>query len=200
MASEHRQKPPRQALASAALLAALALGGSVTACEGNLVPHEAAANPAELPAPLPPVISPRAERLPNYPCMQCHDKIVAQQGEVTVPIKSAHREIKFAHFQGITECSLCHDSKNMNDLRLLTGQAVPIDEAFRVCGGCHGIKARDWESGAHGKQVGSWQREGVKNRYNCTDCHNPHAPAFPQMHAKPPPPVPKFNIPKGGVH
>lgn len=203
MDSEHLPARSRRR-AHAAPLAALALGlvtASVLAgCDGELVPQEAAANPTTLPAALPPVISPRAMRLTNYPCMECHDKITASTGEVAVPVPGPHRTIEFKHFKGVTDCSLCHNPTNMNQLRLLTGEAVPIDDAFRVCGGCHGIKLRDWETGAHGKQVGSWQREGVKNRYNCPDCHNPHAPAFPKMHAKPPLPVPKFHIPKGGNH
>ncbi len=199
MASEHRPQSRRRHLI-VALVATLASGTVSLSCDGNLVPSEAAANPSELPAALPPVIAARIRDPQMYPCMQCHKDITPTVGKVAVPLKGPHNDIKFVHFKGSTDCSICHDPKNMDVLRLLTGEPVPIEGAYKVCGGCHGIKARDWEVGAHGKQVGSWQREGVKNRYDCTDCHNAHAPKFPQMHAKPPLPIPKFHIPKGGNH
>lgn len=197
-----RACPDRTALPRTRGLLALAvfIAAANASCNDSLVPTTSATPSAEPQAALPPVISPRAIRLPDFPCMQCHDKIPPKEGEIAVPLPGHHRDMQFAHFEGITDCGLCHDLHNMNSLQQLTGTQVPFDDAYQVCGGCHGIKLRDWQLGAHGKQVGSWQRQGVKNRYNCPDCHDAHAPQFPKMVAKPPPPVPKFHIPKGGAH
>jgi hypothetical protein len=51
-----------------------------------------------------------------------------------------------------------------------------------LCGQCHGPQARDYAHGAHGGMTGYWDlSRGPRERNNCIDCHDPHAPAFPKV-------------------
>ena len=127
----------------------------------------------------------------------CHDKVPYKPLEKGATRK--HRDIEFQHFKGpAPACYTCHNPGDMNTLRLAGSETISIDESYRLCGQCHGEKLRDFNIGAHGKQVGSWLR--IRHKLNCTDCHNPHRPAMPTTRALPPPPFPARGIPKGGVH
>ena len=128
-------------------------------------------------------ILPRCGLIDTYPCSQCHDKIEPSALQ-TRSRKTKHR-IESQHFPGADDCLLCHHAERMDRLSTLVGQRVSFDEVYLLCGQCHGEKLRDFYSGAHGKSVGSWQ--GLRQRYNCTTCHNPHAPAIAPMQALPPP-------------
>ena len=41
-------------------------------------------------------------------------------------------------------------------LHLASGERVPFDESYRLCGQCHGEKQRDWRAGVHGRRTGEW--------------------------------------------
>ena len=73
-------------------------------------------------------------------------------------------------------CTTCHATADVNELRTLTGTAVLFDHAYEICAQCHSTQKADWEGGAHGKRAGGWTPPRVV--FNCTECHNPHRPAF----------------------
>jgi hypothetical protein len=50
-----------------------------------------------------------------------------------------------------------------------------------VCAKCHGPAYRDWQKGTHGKTLGSWQAGDSRRRLGCTECHDPHSPAYPRI-------------------
>lgn len=137
-------------------------------------------------------IVPRTKVLQNFPCMECHDLI--QSPERKIPLKSPHQNIKFNHMKAIQNCYICHDAKNMNQLKMITHETLSLNQSHQLCLQCHGEKTKDWHNGIHGKQVGSWN--GAKFRSTCVECHDPHHPKFPQMQADPQPTHPKFLIPK----
>lgn len=95
-------------------------------------------------------------------------------------------------------CKKCHIQNSSKSLIMLTGDTVNVEQTPELCGQCHGIMKRNWDSSTHGKRVNSWTKNGEK--LICTKCHDPHKPKFPKFVAKPPPKRPKFGIPKGHEH
>ena len=139
------------------------------------------------------VTSERTGRLRHYPCDDCHRLIAPDPAS---PRHLAeHAALRFAHFEAIQQCQLCHDPQNMNTLKLLDGRSSSFDASEQVCGQCHGEKLRDFQIAAHGKVVGSFL--GVKYRYTCTECHDAHAPRRERVVASAAPPFPALGIPKG---
>ncbi|MCB9558590.1 MAG: hypothetical protein H6707_20905 [Deltaproteobacteria bacterium] len=139
------------------------------------------------------IVVERSRRLVTYPCMNCHDKVTPRP--TTLPVTGKHSGMEFKHYSGMATCYLCHDRTDLHQLVLLTQKKISLDHAYELCGQCHGEKLRDWRYGAHGKQVGSWS--GKRYRYNCTECHDAHHPAPPQVRALPAPPFPRLGIRKG---
>ena len=88
----------------------------------------------------------------------------------------------------LTNCSWCHHPSDYNRFTLLNGEKISFDEPYTLCGQCHGDKLRDWSTGIHGKQTGSWS--GKKRRLTCPACHDPHRPRRPSMRAMPAPAKP----------
>jgi hypothetical protein len=112
-------------------------------------------------------------------CMECH-RLFSTDGRSPRRLMQ-HRDIVLDH--GLNDrCLNCHDSANRNLLRIADGPTLTFAEAPQLCARCHGTTYRDWEQGMHGRTVGSWdeQREG-RRRLMCTECHDPHAPAFGPM-------------------
>ena len=129
-------------------------------------------------------VVPRKENLFFYPCMQCHGFLEAS---AEIRQLNAPHESSLEHGRGRIWCLSCHDLENRDTLKTLLGEPVDFDEAHLVCGGCHANRHKDWYFGAHGKRVANWQDE--RTQYNCTHCHNPHAPAIKPRAPQPPPPV-----------
>ncbi len=126
----------------------------------------------------------------DYPCSHCHDKV--DPAVVAAGTTKKHRmELK----HGAAKCVLCHTPEAMDRLRLPAGGTVSFDEVHTMCGQCHHDKLRDWEGGAHGKEVGKWS--GIRHRFSCVDCHDPHRPKPPPVKALPGPPFPERGIRKG---
>lgn len=93
------------------------------------------------------------------------------------------KEIKMKHMPNGDKCVLCHVSmKDPKKLHLRDGTPVPVTDVDMQCRQCHGLKRRRWEEGRHGKISASWQSDKRK-RLTCIECHNPHAPKFPQYKA-----------------
>jgi hypothetical protein len=138
----------------------------------------------------------RELQVKNFPCMKCHTNIVNEKA--SFPLQKPHQDMKFKHFDKVKNCFLCHDQKDRNSLKLVTGGTVSYDKSYMVCAQCHGEKARDWKLGIHGRQIGKW--DGPKYRFACANCHNPHSPQFPRMKADPPPRHPHGKKAKQGGH
>ncbi|HSA58551.1 MAG TPA: multiheme c-type cytochrome [bacterium] len=86
-------------------------------------------------------------------------------------------------------CHRCHKPGNYLKLERQNGTAISFNEAYLLCGECHGTQYNDWRRNIHGKRVGSWN--GPKQVYSCTECHDPHAPAFKPMKPLPMPVPPR---------
>ena len=186
--------------ALACVLGALAcMLGALACSSGGSPPSVPVADPEKLlektmaPNPGAPVmISPRSQILAGYPCSDCHETL--SLGEPQVPPRGPHHSLRFAHMESVGDCRQCHDYQNLDQLRLITGELVSFDDTERLCGQCHGRQRRDWHLGIHGKQVGSWR--GLKHRYSCPQCHDPHRPGRVAVDPYPPPPRPALGIRK----
>jgi len=117
----------------------------------------------------------RKKSVERFPCSNCHgDKpVTVNQGR-----ELTHGNIALNHGregQGLS-CIDCHDSVERNFLEDKKGRKIDFDHVYQLCGQCHFRQKRDWLGGAHGKRVANWAGERVV--YNCTSCHDPHAPRF----------------------
>jgi uncharacterized CHY-type Zn-finger protein len=127
----------------------------------------------------PPVVAiePRQAWLPTYPCSSCHEDLEQRPQRRKLVEFHTVRNRELNH--GDTEywCYQCHSAKNIDRLVVIaSGKLVTFDEAYLLCGSCHGDKLRDWKAAVHGKTMGNWK--GEKLRRSCTGCHNPHKPKF----------------------
>jgi hypothetical protein len=108
-------------------------------------------------------------------CVGCHE---GDGGRELMPSPTAHLTVKLSHPSGrLRNCFTCHAPENPGYLAAQDGSFASLDEAYRLCAGCHFTEAKDWAGGAHGKRLGGWQGERVI--LSCTGCHNPHHPKFP---------------------
>jgi hypothetical protein len=120
-------------------------------------------------------------------CKTCHS---LREGE-TLPTAASdlvdfHQGLVFAH--GPLACASCHVAGHHDQLKLADGTTLPMTEVMTVCGQCHGSQMRDYRRGAHGGMRGYWDlSRGPRQRNNCVDCHDPHAPAFVGGHPVSPP-------------
>ncbi len=114
-------------------------------------------------------------------CATCHDVLepnpAVSRGQ---QLTEFHLDLEMAH--GELTCVSCHNPGNYDQLRLADGRSLEFVNVMELCGQCHGSQRRDFEQGAHGGMTGYWDRtRGPRQRHSCIDCHEPHAPAFPQM-------------------
>ena len=121
----------------------------------------------------------RTHKLISFPCSNCHNQpLDKMQADRNPDTRKAHWDIHLVHAnEEIMDCTSCHAKEKMNKLVTLTGQLIDIDESFKLCGQCHSTQLKDWEGGAHGKQLNGWIPPRVAT--TCVSCHNPHQPAFP---------------------
>lgn len=119
---------------------------------------------------------------PKFPqaatCDTCHGPN-PKNFATAKPGEAFHTTIEITH--GNLTCAQCHDA-DKTKLHLADGTQFDFSEVVRLCGQCHGPQAKDYLHGAHGGKNGYWdKRQGAAIRNNCTDCHTPHAPAFPTV-------------------
>jgi len=122
----------------------------------------------------------RKTGLTSFPCANCHNQSMATlQVNQKPDTKKAHWGIELVHANAAAmNCETCHSYQSMNQLKSLTGQMIDLDESFKLCGQCHSTQYKDWQGGAHGKQLNGWKPPRVAT--TCVSCHNPHQPAFPK--------------------
>ncbi|MCT4624706.1 MAG: cytochrome c family protein [Schleiferiaceae bacterium] len=117
----------------------------------------------------------RLSQITSFPCSDCHTVPVNQlqvEGQ-----QKAHWDLKMNHAGEETmNCMTCHTEDNMDILHTGTGKEISFNDSYKLCGQCHSQQYKDWQGGAHGKQVKSWAPPRVSN--TCTNCHNPHDPHF----------------------
>ena len=144
-------------------------------------PAQTTAIPAQLKLEVPP--PPFSEGV--FPCTDCHDNKDLKPNRTRRELKDAHDDIILKHDEEHRWCLDCHDADNRDRLHLASGDPVPFEESYRLCGQCHGEKYRDWRAGVHGRRVGEWN--GHKQYLLCAHCHNPHQPRFKSMAPQPAP-------------
>ncbi len=117
----------------------------------------------------------------GVPCSTCHVQHAEPPfAERPDQLKEFHTGLRFAH--GDQTCSTCHVQEERDKLRLADGRRLEFAEVMTLCAQCHGPQARDYRNGSHGGMNGYWDlKRGPRTRNSCTDCHNPHMPAYPQV-------------------
>ena len=127
-------------------------------------------------------------------CYACHEKGKTPQlhfdANQKLVLPKEHEDLVLRHGRNDRNenCFNCHDSENLDLLKLRDGRKLKITESTQLCGSCHGPTYRDWEAGIHGRTSGYWNRKlGSIQRQDCVSCHDPHSPAFPSMKPGPGP-------------
>lgn len=119
------------------------------------------------------LIPTRKNEIKSYACTECHTKPLKNMQ--SKDIKKAHWNIKINHADNnAMNCATCHNGKNMNHLRSITGHTIDFDESYKLCSQCHQKQFTDWTGGAHGKRIESWAPPRAS--MTCVNCHNPHDP------------------------
>lgn len=121
------------------------------------------------------LIPERKGKIKSFACIECHSKPVSQMTATNVP--KAHWDIKLNHANSdAMNCATCHNGKDMNHLKTLTGKNIDFNLSYKLCAQCHSNQFKDWKGGAHGKKVAGWAPPRASN--TCVNCHNPHSPSF----------------------
>jgi hypothetical protein len=171
---------PRKTLVSCALLLLL-LSVAITADAGR---REFWLTPPKLESEDSFMVPPPPFTEGIFPCSECHKEISPNPRRRV--LKDEHTNIQLKnHAENERWCLDCHDLKNRDMLRLVSGEQIDFTESYRLCGQCHGDKYRDWKVGIHGKRSGQWN--GKKQYLLCAHCHNPHNPRFQVIQPKQPP-------------
>jgi hypothetical protein len=110
-------------------------------------------------------------------CMECH-RFFSSPPNGEGRTLNQHTHIALNH--GLNNrCFNCHNQNDREKLVLYDGRTIGYDEVARLCAQCHGTVYRDWQHGTHGKTLGSWDASSGKQvRLRCTECHDPHSPAY----------------------
>lgn len=129
----------------------------------------------------------RQPLLPTFPCSRCHADRAPDPTERTLTQFHTQKILHHGTLGGW--CYRCHTKDDIDKLHLSDGTKVRFDEAYELCGSCHGDKLRDWKAGIHGITTGFWLGERV--RRSCPACHDPHEPRFALMRPEHPPALPR---------
>jgi hypothetical protein len=149
----------------------------------------AAARPQPAPPPAAAVPDERLELPPPpftdgiFPCSGCHAALKPNPSRRR--LSEMHDDIQLRHDEQHRWCLDCHDAADRDWLHLASGERVPFERSYLLCGQCHGEKLRDWRAGVHGRRTGLWN--GQKSYLLCANCHNPHAPRFRPIAPRPAP-------------
>ena len=142
----------------------------------------------------------RGSELQNKPivgnCFICHAYWVAiPRSEQTSKPRFAHANIVLNHGKN-DRCYNCHMISDRNKYVAADGSGIIPQLPERLCARCHGLIYNDWLAGTHGKWTGMWQPVSKRDRitYTCTECHDPHNPAYKYQIIAPPPVWPEKYI------
>jgi hypothetical protein len=137
----------------------------------------------------------RTEKMTQFACSNCHEEPLPERTEGLSRHPFMHVDIELQHASAeAMDCRTCHNEQKMDTLKLNDGTEVSFNHAYKTCMQCHFQQGEDWIGGAHGKRLDSWR--GKRVVMNCTECHNPHKPAFEQRFPKGRPTIPRT----GGTH
>lgn len=126
------------------------------------------------------VRDPETGELASIECATCHG--LARESKPA----SIHAALGVAH--GDLTCDMCHTRGDRSALHLADGREVPFERAMDLCAQCHGPQTRDYNKGSHGGMSGYWDlTRGPRVRNDCTNCHDPHRPAYPVVDPAPGP-------------
>ncbi len=117
----------------------------------------------------------RKQEIERFKCSSCHS---GKEVKANNAFSLTHGNVVINHGQegnGLT-CIDCHHPQDRDALEDKKGNKIDYDHSYQLCGQCHFRQKRDWLGGAHGKRVSNWAGDRVV--FNCTTCHNPHAPRF----------------------
>jgi hypothetical protein len=145
---------------------------------------------ASRPAPEPSgtvAVDPRQPLLPTFPCSRCHAGRAPDGRDRRLTEFHTQKVLHHGTLGGW--CYRCHTKEDIDRLHLADGTLVSFDQAYELCGSCHGDKLRDWKAGIHGLTTGWWL--GARVRRSCPACHDPHEPRFPLMTPEHPPAWPR---------
>jgi len=122
--------------------------------------------------------SKRITELVSFPCQKCHNESLENLQMLQAHnAKKAHWDVEIIHAGSeVMTCSTCHNRNNLTTLQSLSGESIHIDESFKLCGQCHSSQYKDWQGGAHGKDIGGWRKPRISE--TCVNCHNPHNPSI----------------------
>lgn len=141
-------------------------------------------------------LKPRALPARWNECQNCHRTKTYEFIPKSKKLTLEHIHIQITHGKKEMSCNYCHNKNNHNFLIQSVGNN-DFTKSELVCQTCHSDVYKKWTSGSHGKRIQSWNQQV---QYNCIDCHDPHHVSFPKMKAVPPPPFPKYGIPKKAEH
>lgn len=122
-------------------------------------------------------------------CHLCHAYWVPiPRSNQTSSPRFAHPDVRLNHGKN-DRCYNCHHIADRNKFAADDGSTIITQTPEKLCGRCHGLIYRDWQEGTHGKWTGRMKQAGLFGRenYTCTECHNPHDPAFQYRKIAPPP-------------
>ena len=146
------------------------------------------------------VVTARGTDLQNKPivgnCFICHAYWVPiPKSEQTSKPRFAHANIVLNHGKN-DRCYNCHMVSDRNKYVADDGSDIISQLPEKLCSRCHGLIYNDWLAGTHGKWTGMWQPVSNNDRttYTCTECHDPHNPAFKYNTIAPPPVWPEKYI------
>jgi len=114
-------------------------------------------------------------------CSTCHATRPPDLSTVSATqLVDFHQGLYYAH--GSLSCLSCHNADNYDTLRKADGSAVEYPQTVQLCAQCHGPQYRDYTHYSHGGMTGHWDlTSGPRERNTCTDCHDPHQPAYPRV-------------------
>lgn len=117
----------------------------------------------------------RKQDIERYKCSSCH---TAKEVRGKNAFELTHGNVAINHGQegSALSCIDCHHPEEFDFLEDKKGRKIDFDHSYQLCGQCHFRQKRDWLGGAHGKRVSYWAGDRVI--FNCTTCHDPHAPKF----------------------
>lgn len=121
-------------------------------------------------------------------CFICHASWLVPRSEQNSQPRFAHANIVLNHGKN-DRCYNCHMVSDRNKYVADNGSGIMPQLPELLCSRCHGLIYNDWLMGTHGKWVGMWQpaKKSDRKTFTCTQCHDPHNPAFKYNTLAPPP-------------